>query len=102
MAGPETPIAAPRFCSDHPDRELRASGGWQIPDPVRGKIMQCDAAGHGYLSRHRCAWCGGPMLARHEGGRLARPYRAAYCSPAHRLAAWRAETLAARDPGVSS
>lgn len=71
-----------RSCSEHPGRELlRVFAGFD-------EQYVCREAGHGWWNRQRCGWCG---QAIDVAGVLRRSYRALYCRPSHRLAAWRAE-----------
>lgn len=76
-------------CTDHPGVELAVDPDQHLPVDRQGKVLMCVQAGHGFRERHRCAWCGGPIP------RSRRDYMSVYCTPGHRVAAFRARARTA-------
>lgn len=80
---------APGYCADHPNQRLvthRAAGLRSYG--TRNEVV-CPDPAHGYTDRERCRWCGGPLVDPAETTR--RSPRRAYCSPLHRLHAFRSK-----------
>jgi hypothetical protein len=85
----------PGYCADHPNQRLvthRAAGLRAYGTTV---ATICPNADHDYVDRERCRWCGGPLVSPIERRSAVSPHRA-YCSPLHRLRAFRSARKAAR------
>lgn len=94
LAGTE-PIR-PGHCSDHPNQPLvthRQAGQryWGVHDPAVVCVM-CIADGN-LDGRLRCVWCGGRLVPPGTPS-WSLSERRAYCSPLHRLQAFRARQRA--------
>lgn len=96
---PETVAAdppAPGYCSIHPNEQLvtaKVAGlrtYWYGYGPAPAVV--CPAASHNDADRERCRWCGGPLFPELVAGTRAHwqlSSRRLFCSPNHRLKAFR-------------
>lgn len=87
----------PGHCSAHPNMELvthrragiRWHGYWEDP------ATACTSPDHDQTDQDRCRWCGGPV-ADPSKPLWSRSSRRTYCTPHHRLLAFRAARRAER------
>ncbi len=87
---------SPGYCSQHPELELvthkRAGLRWYSHDDP---ATVCPSSDHDQRDQDRCRWCG-ETVADPDRPTWARSARRAYCTPHHRLLAFRARQAAVR------
>jgi hypothetical protein len=93
-AGDDVDVVRPGYCSVHPNQRLvshRQAGiqWWGSDDPKTVCVMPHDELGaHELGARERCRYCGGPLVEPGTPSWQVSPRRA-FCSPNHRLRAFR-------------
>jgi hypothetical protein len=85
----------PGYCSDHPNQRLVTHRAARLRAYGVTVATICPSLDHDFLDRERCRWCGHELVGPTEPRSSVSPRRA-YCTPLHRLQAFRAARKAAR------